>query len=111
AMSPKAVRAHWRDEFQAHADRILDGLSGAGRADLLSEFALPLSGECLKSVTGLADIEDRHMDAWSQGMIEGPAPHTGDAAIEARCHAATSGIDAAIDDMLPAVRKTPNHSL
>ena len=31
--------------------------------------------------------------------------------IEARCRAATSGIDAAIDDMLPVVRKAPNHSL
>src|ERR1700704_5357091 len=56
AVSPKATRAHWRDEFQVHADRILDGLSRAGRADLLAEFALPLSGECLKSVTGLTNI-------------------------------------------------------
>jgi cytochrome P450 len=111
AVSPKAVRAHWRDEFQAHADRILDGLSGAGRADLLSEFALPLSGECLKSVTGLTHIRFQEMDAWSQGMIDGIANYTGDPAIEARCHAATAGIDAAIDDMLPVVKKAPNHSL
>ncbi|HKS60539.1 MAG TPA: cytochrome P450 [Xanthobacteraceae bacterium] len=111
AVSPKAVRAHWRDEFQAHADRILDGLSGAGRADLLSAFALPLSGECLKSVTGLTNIRFQEMDAWSQGMIDGIANYTGDPAVEARCHAATAGIDAAIDDMLPVVRKTPNHSL
>ena len=111
AVSPKAVRAHWRAEFQAHADRILDGLSGAGRADLLSGFALPLSGECLKSVTGLTNIRFSEMDAWSQGMIDGIANYTGDPAIEARCHAATAGIDAAIDDMLPVVRKTPNHSL
>jgi cytochrome P450 len=111
AVSPKAVRAHWRAEFQAHADRILDGLSGAGRADLLSEFALPLSGECLKSVTGLTNIRFSEMDAWSQGMIDGIANYTGDPAIEARCHAATAGIDAAIDDMLPVVSETPNHSL
>ena len=111
AVSPKAVRAHWREEFQAHADRILDGLEGAGRADLLAAFALPLSGECLKSVTGLTNIRYQEMDAWSQGMIEGIANYTGDAAVEARCHAATAGIDAAIDDMLPVVRKVPNHSL
>ena len=111
AVSPKAVRAHWRDEFQAHADRILDGLSGAGRADLLAEFALPLSGECLKSVTGLINIRFSEMDAWSQGMIDGIANYTGDPAIEARCRAATAGIDAAIDDMLPVVREAPNHSL
>src|SRR5438270_2381478 len=56
AVSPKAMRAHWRDAFQAHADRILDALAPKGRADLLREFALPLSGECLKSVTGLTNI-------------------------------------------------------
>ena len=27
AVSPRAVRAHWRAEFQAHADRILDALA------------------------------------------------------------------------------------
>ena len=111
AVSPKAVRAHWRAEFQAHADSILDALAGAGRADLLEAFALPLSGECLKSVTGLTNIRYQEMDAWSQGMIDGIANYTGDPAIEARCHAATAGIDAAIDDMLPVLRKTPNHSL
>jgi cytochrome P450 len=111
AVSPKAVRVHWRDEFQAHADRILDALAPKGGADLLTEFALPLSGECLKSVTGLTNIRYQEMDAWSQGMIDGIANYTGDAAIEARCHAATAGIDTAIDDMLPVVRKTPNPSL
>src|ERR1041384_6386106 len=111
AVSPKAVRAHWREQFQRHADRILAALAPKGRADLLSEFALPLSGECLKSVTGLTNIRYQEMDAWSQGMIDGIANYTGDPAVEARCHAATAGIDAAIDDMLPVVRKTPNHSL
>ena len=27
AVSPKAVRAHWRDEFEKHAERILDALA------------------------------------------------------------------------------------
>jgi cytochrome P450 len=111
AVSPKAVRAHWRDEFQARADRILDELVPKGAADLLAEFALPLSGECLKSVTGLINIRYQEMDAWSQGMIDGIANYTSDPQIEARCNAATAGIDAAIDDMLPVVRKVPNHSL
>jgi cytochrome P450 len=111
AVSPRAVRAHWLAEFQAHADRILDRLEGAGGADLLAAFALPLSGECLKSVTGLTNIRYQEMDAWSQGMIDGIANYTGDPAVEARCHAATAGIDAAIDDMLPVVKTAPNHSL
>ena len=111
AVSPKAVRAHWRGEFQRHADRILDGLAEKGVADLVADFALPLSGECLKSVTGLTNIRYQDIDGWSQAMIEGIANYLGDPAIEARCHAATAGIDAAISEMLPVVRKTPNHSL
>jgi cytochrome P450 len=111
AVSPRAVKARWLTEFQAHADRILDGLEGKGRADLLEEFALPLSGECLKSVTGLTNIRYQDIDGWSQAMIEGIANYGGDPAVEARCHAATAGIDAAITDVLPVVRKTPNHSL
>jgi cytochrome P450 len=111
AVSPRAVRGHWRNEFQAHADRILDELESKGAADLLDAFALPFSGECLKSVTGLTNVRSHEIDAWSQGMIAGIANYTGDPDIEARCNAATAGIDAAIDDMLPVVRKAPNHSL
>jgi len=51
------------------------------------------------------------MDGWSQAMINGIANYGGDPAIEAHCHAATSGIDAAIDDMLPVMRKNPDQSL
>src|ERR1051325_1409032 len=35
AVSPKAVRAHWRGEFQAHADRILDELADRGSEDAI----------------------------------------------------------------------------
>ena len=48
------------------------------------------------------------MDAWSQAMIDGIANYAGDPAVEARCHAATAGIDAAIDDMVPVLEKAPN---
>ena len=51
------------------------------------------------------------MNAWSQGMIDGIANYTGDPAVEARCNAATSGIDAAIDDMVPVLSKKPDLSL
>ena len=51
------------------------------------------------------------MDAWSQAMIDGIANYTGESAIEERCHRATAGIDAAIDDMLPVVTNAPDQSL
>ena len=96
--------------FQAHADRLLDELAPAGRADLVKAFALPLSAECLKAITGLTNMRYQDMDAWSQAMIDGIANYAGDPAVEARCHAATAGIDAAIDDMAPGAspkRPTP----
>ena len=111
AVSPKTVKAVWSAKFQAHADRILDALVPAHGGDLRNEYALPLSAECLKDVTGLTNIRFEEMDAWSQGMIDGISNYSGDAAVEARCHAATAGIDAAISDMVPVVTAKPNHSL
>jgi cytochrome P450 len=111
AVSPRAVRETWSRQFQAHADRILSELAPKGHADLRKEFALPLSAECLKDITGLTNMRYQDMDSWSQAMIDGIANYTGGKAIEARCHAATAGIDAAIDDMIPVLRKHPNNSI
>jgi cytochrome P450 len=111
SVSPRAVRDIWRAKFQAHADRILDELAGSGHADLVKAFALPLSAECLKDITGLTNMRYQDMDAWSQAMIDGIANYAGDKAVEARCHAATAGIDAAIDDMMPVVTRHPNGSI
>ena len=111
SVSPRAVRAIWLTKFQAHADRILDELCPRGAADLVKALALPLSAECLKDVTGLTNMRYQDMDAWSQAMIDGIANYTGDAAVEARCNAATAGIDAAIDDMVPILKKQPDTSI
>jgi cytochrome P450 len=111
SVSPRVVRETWLKKFQAHADRILDELVPKGEADLVKAFALPLSAECLKDITGLTNMRYQDMDAWSQAMIDGIANYTGDKEVEARCHAATAGIDAAIDDMIPVVSKHPNTSI
>ena len=111
SVSPKTVKTHWMAQFQAHADRIIDALEPEGRMDFCKSLALPFSAECLKSLTGLVNMRFEDMDAWSQAMIDGIANYTGDPEIEARCHAATAGIDAAIDDMVPVLKATPNLSL
>jgi hypothetical protein len=111
AVSPRAVKETWRTQFQAHADRILEELAPAGETDLCEGFALEFSAECLKDITGLTNMRFEDMDAWSQAMIGGIANYTGNPEVEARCHAATAGIDAAIDDMIPVVSKRPNASI
>ena len=111
AVSPRVVRDTWSRQFKAHADRILEELAPTGRADLTKALALPLSAECLKDITGLTNMRYQDMDAWSQAMIDGIANYSGNNEVEARCHAATAGIDAAIDDMIPVVTKHPNTSI
>jgi cytochrome P450 len=111
AVSPRTVKDTWSRQFLAHADRILDALEPQGAADLCKAFALPLSAECLKHVTGLTNVAFADMDAWSQAMIDGIANYAGNKEVEARCHAATAGIDAAIDDMVPVLRKSPDTSI
>jgi cytochrome P450 len=103
AVSPRAVKTHWSLRFQAHADRLIDALSSSVTVDFIADFALPFSAECLKSVTGLTKMRYQDMNAWSQAMIDGIANYAGDPEVEARCHQATAGIDAAIDDRLPGL--------
>jgi cytochrome P450 len=111
AISPKTVKSHWTAQFQSHAERIIAGLDPSRRVDLCREFALPFSAECLKSITGLTNMRFEDMNAWSQAMIDGIANYAGNPEVEARCHAATAGIDAAIDDMMPVLRDAPNLSM
>ncbi len=111
SVSPRTVRDVWRDKFHAHTIRILDGLAPLGAADLFDAYARPVSGEALKEITGLTNITYQQMDAFSQGMIDGIANYAGDPEIETKCHAATAGIDAAIEQMIPVLSAEPNSSL
>jgi hypothetical protein len=111
ALGPQPVRARWEPIFRSDAQRVLDALAPQGRADLVSDYAMPVSAHALRALTGLVNMRWQDMDAWSQAMIDGIANYAGDPAIEARCHAATAGIDACITDRMPAVVRTPDQSL
>jgi len=110
-ISPRTVKEHWTAQFQAHADRILEALTPSDDLDFCRDFALPFSAECLKSITGLTNMRFQDMNAWSQAMIDGVANYIGDPAVEARCHAATAGIDAAIDERVPQLKGKDDLSL
>ncbi|MEX0343494.1 MAG: cytochrome P450 [Rhizobiaceae bacterium] len=111
SVSPKTVRDIWQTQFKEIADQLVDDLMPKGGAELVTEYAMPLSGEALKVITGLTNITYNEMDQWSQAMIDGIANYHGDPDVEASCHDATAAIDAAIDEMIPVLRKQPDHSL
>lgn len=110
-VSPRTVKAVWLDQFRGQAGRILDDLVPLGHADLVHEYAMPLSAEALKAITGLTEMPAAEMDRVSQGMIDGCSNYAGDAQVEARCHDCTASIDRHIDACIPKIDANPDQSL
>ena len=111
ALSPRTVRDHWRAAFEAAADRVLADLVPRGAADLVADYAMPVSGAALTPIAGLTAITPAAMDAVSQHMIDGCANYAGDPSVEARCHAATRVIDDHIDLARARVAAAPDVSV
>jgi cytochrome P450 len=110
-VSPRTVRDVWLDQFATAADRVLDGLVAKGQGDLVYDYAMLVSAEALKVITGLINMDAPEMDRVSQGMMDGIANYTGDPAVAARCNDCTASIDAHIDVMMPILAAEPNLSL
>ncbi|MEM9563102.1 MAG: cytochrome P450 [Actinomycetota bacterium] len=100
AISPRRVGAHWADAFERLTAEVLDGMEGDGAGDLVGGFATAVSGEAMKAMTGLVQVDHCDIDRWSQAMIDGVANYVGDPDVEARCVAAVAEIDAAIAERL-----------
>jgi cytochrome P450 len=110
-VSPKTVRDHWAKQFRAATTATLDALAPKRACDLVRDFAMPVSAEALKAITGLTNMDWREMDRVSQGMIDGCANYAGDPKVEAHCHDCTASIDAHIDGMMPRLAANPDPSL
>ena len=111
ALSPRTVRDVWAGRFREDTGAVLAAIRPEGRADLVSEIAMPISGNALRVITGLENMDAATMDRVSQAMIDGIANYAGDRGVEARCHEATATIDAHIDERLPVLRARPDTSL
>ena len=111
ALSPRTVRDHWLQEFHSAALALLSELAPRGKGDLVKDYALLLSGEALKVITGLTNMDATELDRTSQGMIDGIANYAGDPKVEANCHDCTASIDRHISARIPELHETPDHSL
>ena len=109
--SPRAVKDVWRSQFEEAAARALGRLDGNSTADLVQDYAMEVSAEALKSITGLTNMDWREMDRVSQGMIDGCANYAGDEAVEKNCHDCTRSIDDHISQRLREIDKTPDSSM
>ncbi len=110
-ISPKTVKQVWTDQFRTATQAILNKLATGNSCDLVRDYAMPVSGEALKAITGLTQIEAAEMDRVSQGMIDGCANYAGDREVEAKCNDCTASIDRYITERIPEIDATPDFSL
>lgn len=111
SVSPRTAKDHWLDRFRKIADAVLDGLQPRGMADLVEDYAKPVSGAALAELTGLYTAGWAELDHWSQAMIDGIANYEGNAEVETRCRAATAAIDDAISAALAVAAQASDPSL
>jgi len=111
SVSPRTVKEIWLEQFRAQAAQILEELVPKGRADLVADYAMQLSAEALKSITGLTNMDWREMDRVSQGMIDGCSNYAGDPDVEERCNDCTASIDRHIDARIADIDANADHSL
>lgn len=111
AVSPKTVKQIWTAHFRQSTQSILDSLSESPSFDLVQDYAMPVSAEALRQVTGLTNVTAGQIDSVSQGMIDGIANYTGDKQVEQRCKESTALIDQNISQMLEAGSTLPPHSI
>ena len=111
SISPKTVKNVWKDQFIKNTELILKKMKDKNHGDIVKDFAMPVSAEALKTVTGLSNMDFREMDRVSQGMIDGIANIQGDKNIEANCNDCTKSIDQHISEIFPRLKREPNKSL
>ena len=99
-VSPKTVQNVWRTCFESSTRAVIDRLKKARKGDIVTDFAMPVSAQALKAMTGLTNMCWKEMDRVSQGMIDGCSNYAGNPEIEARCNDCTSSIDWHISDRM-----------
>ena len=111
AISPKTTKEIWLKKFELAADQILNSLAKKSGGDLVKDYAMPLSAEALKVVTGLTNMKRQEMDRVSQGMIDGIANYNDDPLVEKHCRECIRSIDNHISLIKDTYLENPDNSL
>lgn len=111
ALSPRTVADHWAPQFKQIVEARLDALAPQGGCDLVTEFAMPVSGAALCAMTGLTNITPAQMDRASQEMLDAVANYIADPEVDRKGFAQAAFVDEAIDARLAVLRAAPDPSI
>lgn len=112
-LRPKAMKERWNAVFEANARAAVDALEERGpeTADLNSDYARPLASQNLIDLLGLRDVDVETFARWSADFIAGSGNVLEDDEIWARCDRSRAEANAALDSLLPYLRRVPDDSM
>ncbi|MGF0313335.1 cytochrome P450 [Rhodococcus sp. IEGM1428] len=111
-LKPRAIKQHWNQIFDENCRVQLDRLLAIGPgADLVWDFCAPYAAENLRQVMGLVNATNQDLQRWSQAMINGAGNYSDDPLVWAESERAFDEVDTALDEILPLLRRNPDHSL
>src|SRR5919204_5378105 len=107
----KAI-GHYPDEVIAPiANQLIDGFADRGEADLVSEFAEPLSTRVLKRALGLDFVEEETLRRWFVELATGAANFEGDPEKQAIADKASAEVNETVAPVLERLEREPNDTL
>jgi|1185.fasta_scaffold09576_2 cytochrome P450 len=93
------------------AGELVDAFADRGHADLVSEFAEPLSARVLKRALGLDFVEEETLRRWFVDLATGAANFEGDPAKQEIADRASAEVDETIAPVVERIRREPNDTL
>lgn len=111
-LKPKAIKSIWSGIFEENTRHYLDHYRSLGPgADLISEFAAPLAAENLRRIIGFENATQEDLQRWSQTLIDGTGNYADDPEVWEKSKRSYDEVDIAIDEMMPRLKESPNHTL
>jgi cytochrome P450 len=93
------------------ANELVDSFADRGSADLVSEFAEPLSARVLKRALGLDFVEEERLRRWFVELATGAANFEGDPAKQEVADRASGEVDETVAPVVERLAREPNDTL
>ena len=113
ALRPKQIMEVWAGKFEANARHYLELMTaeGTAAADLNSDYAAPVAAKNLCDMLGMTDVLPVDLARWSADFIAGSGNVLDNQDVWDRCDKSRAQCDAALDNLLPRLRRHPDASI
>jgi cytochrome P450 len=110
-LRPAAIKRHADETIPRLAHELIDAFRDRGAAEIIAEFAEPLSVRMLKHVLGMSEVPDDNLRAWFNAIALGVANFEADPAKQALADRASAELHDAVTPILDRLRRHPDDSV